>query len=137
MAYVGKLFGSRAFYLLRPDQTNTVMTSGVQTGDTKATTSRANDGRLVVAYMPSGRTVTISMSQVSGGSAKAWWFNPRTAEATLIGTYPTTGSTNFTPPDTNDWVLVVDDASLNLPAPGTPGAGSTPPVAPTGLRIIR
>jgi hypothetical protein len=136
LSYVGRLFGSRAFYLLRPDATNSVMTAGTQSNETKATTSRAVDGRLVVAYIPTRRTVTINLMQVSGASAKAWWFNPRTAEATLIGTYATT-SAMFTPPDQNDWVLVIDDASLNLAPPGGGTSTLPAPSAPTNVRIIR
>jgi hypothetical protein len=48
-----------------------------------------------------------------------WWFNPSSGAATLIGSYANSGTRNFTPPDANDWVLVIDDASANLPAPGS------------------
>ena len=119
-AYLGRLFTSRAFYMLVPDQGHTVLTAGFQSGTTCAAAARASDGSSVIAYIPTRRTVTINLSQIAGTSARAWWFNPRTAEATLINTYPTTGSTTFTSPDANDWVLVLDNASLNLPAPGTP-----------------
>src|SRR4029077_7084710 len=46
--------------------------------------------------------------------------------ATLIGIFPNSGTQNFTAPDGNDWVLVIDDASANLPAPGS-GTVSTNP----------
>jgi len=39
--------------------------------------------------------------------------DPQTSAATLIGTFPNSGSQNFTAPDSNDWVLVIDDASAN------------------------
>ena len=119
MAYLGRLFTSRAFYMLVPDQGHTVLTAGFESGTTYAAAARASDGSSVIAYIPTRRTVTIDLSQIAGTSARAWWFNPRTAETTLINTYPTTGSTTFTPPDANDWVLVLDNASLDLPAPGT------------------
>jgi hypothetical protein len=62
---------------------------------------------------------------------KAWWFNPRTGEATSIGEFPNTGEREFTPPDKGellDWVLVLDDAAKKFPAPGTyplPSAASS------------
>ena len=118
VAYIGRLFASRAFQKLVPDQGHTVMTSGFMTGSNFAAAARASDGSTVIVYIPSRRAVTINLSQVAGKSARAWWFNPRTAAATLIGDYPTTGTAAFVTPDTNDWVLVLDDGSLNLAAPG-------------------
>jgi hypothetical protein len=127
LAYVGRLFQSRNFWLLVPDQTDTVMTAGKESGDTLATTARASDGSTVIAYIPDSRQVTMDMSEVSGASAKCWWWNPRTAAATLIDTYANSGTRNFTPPDNNDWVLVMDNSSLGLSAPGTL-------LSPTNLR---
>jgi hypothetical protein len=118
LPYVGRLFASRDFYKLSPDQDHTVMTDGYQSGDTFAQTARATDGSSIIAYIPSGRMVTIDLTKISGTQARAWWFNPRTAVATLIDTYPTTGSQAFTTPAPNDWVLVIDDAARNFPAPG-------------------
>jgi hypothetical protein len=72
--------------------------------------------------MPNGNAaaITIDMSKISdpGSQAKCWWFNPRDGSSTLIGTYATSGSRKFTPPDVSDWVLTLDSAAANLPAPG-------------------
>jgi hypothetical protein len=133
LAYLGRLFLSRAFNMLVPDQTHSVLTVGYQSGTTYAAAARASDGSSVIAYIPTSRAVTIDLSQIAGTSARAWWFNPRTAATTLINTYPTSGTTTFTPPDSNDWVLVLDNDSLNLPAPGTLTQILS---APTNLRII-
>jgi chitodextrinase len=118
LAYVGKLFGSRQFYRLVPDQTHTVLTAGYQSGPNYAGTARTSDGSTVIAYIPTSRTVTINMTEIAGTSARGWWFDPRTGQAILIGDFPTTGSLNFTSPSSNDWVLVLDNAALNLAAPG-------------------
>jgi hypothetical protein len=57
---------------------------------------------------------------LSGGTAKCWWYDPRTGASRLVGSFPTTaGNRTFTLPDGNDWVRVPDDASKNLAAPGT------------------
>ncbi len=118
-AYVGKLFHSRQFYTLVPDQNHTVLTAGYQSGLTIAATARAADGSSVIAYLPTSRTVTVDMTKISGTQAKAWWWNPSNNTSTLINTYSTTGTQNFTPPGSGDWVLVIDNAALNLPAPAT------------------
>ncbi len=130
---VGRLFTSRPFYQLVPDQTHQVLTSGYQSGSTYAATARTTNGSTIIAYVPTQRAVTIDLTKVAGSSAKAWWFNPRSGTPTLVGTFPTSGPTVLMPPDQNDWVLVVDDASLNLPAPG-PFANPAPP---SNLRIVR
>jgi len=54
----------------------------------------------------------------SGTLAHGWWFNPSTAATTDLGTFANSGTHNFTPPDGNDWVLVLDANSAALPAPG-------------------
>ena len=118
LAYVGKLFLSRAFHQLVPDAAHTVLTAGYQSGTTYAAASRTTDGGTVIAYLPTRRTVTIDMTKVAGTVARTWWFDPSTAQATFIGDFPTTGSRTFTPPSAADWVLVLDDLTLNLPAPG-------------------
>jgi hypothetical protein len=59
------------------------------------------------------------MNSVSGTKAVAWWFNPRTGQVSEGGKFPTSGKKEFTPPSEGDWVLVLDNAALNLPRPAT------------------
>jgi hypothetical protein len=119
LANLGKLLGGRAFWQLVPDQTHTTLTAGYSSGYFYASTARTMDGATVVAYLPTARTVTIDMTRVSGTTARAWWFNPETAQTFLIGDFSTIGTRNFTSPSSRDWVLVLDDLAMNLPAPGT------------------
>jgi hypothetical protein len=116
---LGELFRSRKHWMLVPDLNNTVLTAGQQSGATLALAASTSDGQCIIAYISAGQTVTINLSKISDSSAQAWWFNPQTAAATYVGAYATTASQTFTPPDGNDWVLVVDAASENLGAPGT------------------
>ncbi len=119
MTYFGRLFRSRAWDKLVPDLAGTVLTAGRGAlGADYATAARTNDGATVIVYTPSQRALTIDMTKISGTTARAWWFNPATGAASLIGDYPTSGSRSFTPPAAGDWVLVIDDASLGLAAPG-------------------
>jgi chitodextrinase len=121
--YMGKLMRSREHWLMAPDTAHTVLTGGFGSGSTLSVAARSSDGQTIIAYLSDGNATakTISMSAITSGSssAKAWWYNPQTAVATLIGTFPNSGSQSFTAPDGNDWVLVIDDTSANLPAPGS------------------
>jgi hypothetical protein len=138
VALVGKLFQSRAYYNLVPDLSHQVVTAGFESGQTYATTARTGDGASVIVYIPTRRAITMDMTKVAGTTARVWWFNPRTGGATLAGNYPTTGSLQFTPadgpPDNNDWVLVADNAALNLGAPGSSAPVLVPSI-PVNFRV--
>jgi Protein of unknown function (DUF4038)/Putative collagen-binding domain of a collagenase len=122
-SYQGQLFRSREHWLLVPDTTNTYLTAGYGSGTTMSTLARTSDGQSMIAYIPNGNgtTVTINMAGITSSSStvKAYWYNPQTAANTLIGSYANSGSKTFTPPNGNDWVLVLDNAAAGLPAPGT------------------
>jgi hypothetical protein len=126
VAYVGNLMRSRRHWLMRPDHANAVMTAGHGSGATRAVTSRAADGSSVIAYLPTQRQVSMNLGQVSGSMAVAWWWNPRNNAATQIGEFPASGSRNFTPPDNNDWVLVIDNATIAFPPPGNTSVPPAP-----------
>ena len=135
MVHLLRLFQSRRWYDLVPDLSGSTkvhdspgaanLTRGVVTGGIGevngfdyVAAARTSDSATVMAYLPSTRTVTVEMLEISGSQAKVWWFNPRTGSATASGEFPTQGSREFTPPAEGDWVLVIDDAARNLPAPG-------------------
>ena len=121
MTRFGKLFHSRDWSSLVPDEAHTVLTSGY--GDigsgSYAPAGRTGNGNTVIVYTPDQRALTIDMSKITGSTAKAWWYNPGTGQASAIGTFATTGSRTFTPTAAGDWVLVVDNAALNLRPPGS------------------
>jgi hypothetical protein len=123
MAYVKALFEPRAWYELVPDQDHTVVTAGYGTfgSNDYVTAARTPDGKLVMAYVPSSRTLTVEMSKLSG-PVMARWYDP--AGGTLVNItgspFANTGSRDFTTPGNNadgpgneDWVLVLEAASLN------------------------
>ncbi|MDX2024635.1 MAG: glycoside hydrolase family 140 protein [Deltaproteobacteria bacterium] len=73
-------------------------------------------------YSAEGRRINVKLGKISGEKVKAWWFNPRTGGAIEIGTFENKGSHGWDCPSkgyASDWVLVLDDASKNYPAPGT------------------
>lgn len=127
--FLGELMTSRKWYSFVPDVNHTVVIGGYGEYGTIdfATTAREATGKTVMAYIPQdAMTLTVDMTSISGKSANAWWYDPSNGVASLIGIYSNTGTQTFTAPGTNDWVLVLDDASQNYPPPGV-----TDPDAPT------
>jgi len=116
IAHVNALFGSRRWYDLVPDQAHALVTDGLGTYGTLdyLTAARTPDGKLGLAYLPSSRTVTVDLSQLSG-SVSARWYDPTNGTYAAIDGSPfaNTGSRQFTPPGDNaagddDWVLVLE-----------------------------
>lgn len=120
MTRLRALFTSRPWYELVPDQKHEVVVDGLGefNGLDYLAAARTASGGTVIAYLPTPRTFTVDMTKISGSSSKAWWFSPRTGNAAEAGEFPTSGKRQFTPPGEGDWVLVLDDAALKLPAPG-------------------
>jgi hypothetical protein len=119
------LIESRPFLTRVPDDTvivaGAVPTSVPGAGRYRFAATRDESGSYAMVYAPIGRTFTVRMSAIAGSRVKAWWFNPRSGEATAIGVFANSGERAFTPPDRGemlDWVLVLDDASNPYPPPG-------------------
>jgi len=119
MMHVRDLFESRAWYRLVPDIAQTVLTSGLSTGDDRATAALTDDGATLIVYAPSRRTLRVNLNALSGSNATAWWFNPRDGSVGAGTSLTSSGSRDFIPPTNDDWVLVIDDAESMLPPPGT------------------
>jgi hypothetical protein len=115
---LGNLFRSRRFHLLVPDTSHAVMTVGAST---RSICARSNDGQTIIVYLPFSQTVTIDMRKITdaGGMANCNWYNPSSGAVTAIGRFANSGKRDFTSPDSNDWVLVIDSAIANLRTPGT------------------
>lgn len=120
---LGQLFRSREHWKLVPDSNHTVVIGGYGSLKTATVTSRTSDGQTIIAYVPNGNATTllVDMNKITSPSqaAKCWWFEPSSGKSTWIGNFASSGFRKFTPPDSNDWVLVIDDASANLPRPGS------------------
>lgn len=122
LGYVTRLFASRPWYSLIPDQSHRVVTAGYGTFSSSGslgsndylTAARTPDGALVLAYMPTVRTITVDMSKLSG-PVLARWYDPTNGTYTAIAGSPfaNSGTRQFTPPAHNsggdgDWVLVLE-----------------------------
>ena len=90
---------------------------------------RASDGSYAFIYTATGKKLKIRMidgpyPKLSGKTIRAYWYDPRQGVSTAIGEIAKVAFRDFTPPSSgpgNDWVLVLDDASRNFPAPGKGG----------------
>jgi hypothetical protein len=78
----------------------------------------ADDGETLIAYIPNGNTIGVDLKVMRGNKVVAWWFNPRNGLSQRINTFTELQKVQFTPPDSKDWVLVVDDASSRFDPPG-------------------
>ena len=95
----GRLFRSRPWHELRPDSDHVVVTGGVGEywGNDYLSAAVAPDGSTLMAYMPTARTVTVEMAKLAKAGMTAWWFNPRSGEATAAGAVSASGAHAFTP----------------------------------------
>ena len=125
MQHAKNLLLSRPFLTRVPDDsvlvTDRVPTSVPGAGRYRYVATRDPEGSYAMVYVPAGRKFKVHMNKITGPKVKAWWFNPRTGEATAIGTFPNTGEREFAPPalgEPLDWVLVMDDALKKFPPPG-------------------
>ena len=50
------------------------------------------------AYVHTGRTFTLQLAPLGAAALAAWWFNPRTGEATAAGSRTSAGSATAVPP---------------------------------------
>jgi chitodextrinase len=135
---VNALFAPRPWWNLIPDEAHATVIAGYGTfADTGslgandyATAARTPDGALVLAYLPTIRTVTVNMARL-GSPANARWYDPSSGLYAAIGSgLPNSGTRTFTPPGPNgdgdgDWVLVLEATSVPPDV--------QPPSVPTGL----
>ncbi len=126
MQHGRRLMESRPFMEFVPDQsvivTDTVPTNVPGAGRYFFAATRTANGSCAMVYVPAGRKFSVQMDKISGGMVKAWWFDPRDGTAKAAGSFPNTGTHEYTPPaygEALDWVLVLDDAARNFPPPGS------------------
>ncbi len=121
-----KLMNTIPWYNCVPDADHSVVISGYGTWSNVnyVTAMREASGSVVIAYIPQGTlTPTVDMTRLAGTTVNASWYNPRTGSTTAIGSFNATGSRAFTPPDSNDWVLLLQGQST----PNTPPTISAVP----------
>jgi hypothetical protein len=126
MQYGRWLMESRPYLTRVPDDSvlvpDTVVSSVPGAGRYHFSATRDQNGSYAMVYAPVGRKFKVRMDKVTGPKVVAWWYDPRTGEASRLGLFDATGTREFTPPNPGemmDWVLVLDSAEKKFRAPGT------------------
>jgi Protein of unknown function (DUF4038)/Putative collagen-binding domain of a collagenase len=119
--YLSRLLQQFPWFRLVPDFKHRVVTSGFGTYDGKSNVASNNyvaasatpSGRLALAYLPAGGTVSVNFGRFAG-KVRVRWFDPTNGRFRLEpgGTRPNSGIVRLTPPGTNslgdpDWLLVL------------------------------
>jgi hypothetical protein len=117
LAHLRSLMESRPYLHRIPDQSLIAGETG-ERGDHVQATADA-DGSYAFVYLPRPLPVTVDLIRLAGSRISAWWYDPVTGEASLIGQFGRANGLTFTPPGHRpDWVLVLDDASRGYGPPG-------------------
>ena len=125
MTFVTNLFSRRRWFDLVPDSEHRLVVSGYGTysdsgqvnGNDYVAAARTPDGRLAIAYLPTGHPVDVDMTRMAGRRVRAQWYDPSSGKyATIPGSpFARSGRRRFTVPGRNhdgdqDWVLVLTAA---------------------------
>ena len=116
MKYVRTLIEARPYLSRVPDQS---LVTDALNGLDRVVATRGDGYALI--YSGQGRKFSVNLGKIGASKLVAHWYNPRTGTSEKAGDFEGTGTTEFTPPSEgfgSDWVLVLDDASKNFPAPG-------------------
>lgn len=119
VGYLRRLMESRPFLSRIPDQTLLIDDRG--TGDAHLQATRDKLGRFAMVYSPMGAPIRVRTASLKGKIFRAWWFDPRTGKASLLGEDFQGDVLTFEPPSQGedcDWVLVLDAQGENFPPPG-------------------
>ena len=135
LVHVRRLFESRDWHELVPDQAHSVVTNGFGTGDNFVAAAMTSDRETAIVYFPGNRPVTFNFDAVAGQDKQAWWYDPRNGSVAELSLANRKGLQSISPPTNQDWLLVVDDADSGLPPPGSVSDAKTPE-PPRNLRTI-
>ena len=110
LGHLAALFAGLPWHTLVPDMLNELVPAGggAYAGNDYAAAAVARDGRVALAYLPSGRPVTVQLARLRGKTVRATWFNPRSGEKTAAGSFSNRARPTLTPPDGGDWVLLLE-----------------------------
>ena len=111
MQYLKTLMLSRPYFERVPDQSLIVAEKQGEKYN-RLIATRGTDYAFI--YTWNGRDIPVNLGKIAGEKVKASWYDPRTGETKLIGTFPNTGTKVFKPAgeikNGNDWVLILDKA---------------------------
>ncbi len=78
------------------------------------------DKDFIIAYTPWGKPIQLDLSKILSNRVKAFWYNPRSGDSSLIGTYLTSEKPSFNPWATgrgSDFLLIILDENSDIKLP--------------------
>ncbi|MGB5370813.1 MAG: glycoside hydrolase family 140 protein [Flavobacteriaceae bacterium] len=112
---------SRPYLSRIPDQTMVVDDQEQEEDNDYIIATRDNNGAYAFIYFPKGKVGRIDLSLISASILNSWWYDPRTGNAFEGPELSNSDGFPVVPPTSGqgqDWILVVDDASMGFPKPG-------------------
>lgn len=112
MGYVRRLFESKSFYKLVPDNGDLVV-DGPKSGEAKIRAGLAKDGSFAMIYSPYGKSFTINRQYIKGNIIKETWYDPRYGVFYHSKTTGTKAFQTYDPPTSGrgcDWILVLEES---------------------------
>ena len=119
VGYLKHLIESRGPANRIPDQS--IMMEGQLDNALTAVSFRGEDNSYCMLYMPTGRQLVLNLSFMKAKDIRFWWYNPGTGITATSGVKKRSRDMKFVPPATTatqDWVLVIDDATKKYAEPG-------------------
>ena len=125
VTFVSNLFARRRWFDLVPDSEHTLVVSGYGTYSDRGNVNdndyvaaaRTPDGRLAIAYLPTGHPIDVDMARMASRRVRAQWYDPTSGRYVTVPGSPLVrrGRRVFTVPGKNhegakDWVLVLSAA---------------------------
>ena len=106
------LMTNHNWWMMHPDS-NLVVSAGYGSLNSVeyCPTAFSTNRNVSITYIPdhsSTPTLTVQMTNFSSTPVTCRWFNPTNGAYTTIDSYANTGSRNFTAPNGNDWVLLLE-----------------------------
>lgn len=118
MGLLRRLFESRPFHLLQPNQA--MILDGPLSGGAKIRAALASDGSFAFVYSPRGEQFTLDRNMIRSSRKRELWFDPRYGCVYPVHTSDTAGIQTYSPPTNGrgqDWILIIEDAMRNFPLP--------------------
>jgi len=120
MGYMRKLFESRPFLEMIPDQSILANIYGQNKATIRA--ARGADSSFVIVYSSFGKPIHLRLNKLAADSINGTWYNPREGYSRMIPSFVNSRHVKvFVPPSSGtrtDWVLVLDDSTKPYPDPG-------------------
>jgi hypothetical protein len=108
--HLARFYDSIPWWRLVPDVRNQLLVGGLgeHNGLDRAVAAVADDGSVAVVYVPWHRDVVLDFTALPEGRYEARWYDPASGAWQAAGRFATAGRWPFTPPGTEDAVLLLE-----------------------------